>query len=111
MHFFFFNDTATTEIYTLSLHDALPIYPGNPIINTRSFGENPERVAKFVGEFVRGVQENGGLATAKHFPGHGGTAADSHIYLPRIRPDHARLDNLELVPFRPATSFQLAPTI
>src|SRR5713101_7982145 len=66
--------------------------PGNPIINTRSFGENPERVAKFVGEFVRGVQENGGLATAKHFPGHGDTAADSHIDLPVIRADRARLD-------------------
>jgi len=61
--------------------------PGNPIINTRSFGEDPERVAKFVTEFVRGVQENGGLATAKHFPGHGDTAADSHIDLPVLRAD------------------------
>src|SRR5712664_2583594 len=78
--------------------------PGNPIINTRSFGENPERVAKFVGEFVRGVQENGGLATAKHFPGHGDTAADSHIDLPVIRADRARLNTLELVPFRAAIS-------
>src|SRR5467141_611415 len=81
--------------------------PGNPIINTRSFGENPERVAKFVSEFVRGVQENGGLATAKHFPGHGDTAADSHIDLPVIRADRARLDNLELVPFRAAISMQV----
>src|SRR6266446_1646249 len=81
--------------------------PGNPIINTRSFGENPERVAKFVGEFVRGVQENGGLATAKHFPGHGDTAADSHIDLPVIRADRTRLDNLELVPFRAAISMQV----
>src|SRR6266853_1534791 len=81
--------------------------PGNPIVNTRSFGENPERVAKFVGEFVRGVQENGGLATAKHFPGHGDTAADSHIDLPVIRADRTRLDNLELVPFRAAISMQV----
>src|SRR5882724_7375051 len=81
--------------------------PGNPIINTRSFGENPERVAKFVGEFVRGVQENGGLATAKHFPGHGDTAADSHIDLLVIRADRARLDSLELVPFRAAISMQV----
>src|SRR6266705_3385842 len=81
--------------------------PGNPIINTRSFGENPERVAQFVSEFVRGVQENGGLATAKHFPGHGDTAADSHIDLPVIRADRARLDNLELVPFRAAISMQV----
>ncbi|MGC1907831.1 MAG: glycoside hydrolase family 3 N-terminal domain-containing protein [Candidatus Acidiferrum sp.] len=76
--------------------------PGNPIINTRSFGENPERVAQFVGAFVRGVEENGGLATAKHFPGHGDTAADSHIDLPVITADRERLEKLELVPFRAA---------
>jgi len=76
--------------------------PGNPIINTRSFGENPARVSEFVTEFIRGVQENGGLATAKHFPGHGDTAADSHIDLPVIKTDRARLDQLELVPFRAA---------
>jgi beta-glucosidase-like glycosyl hydrolase/CubicO group peptidase (beta-lactamase class C family) len=81
--------------------------PGNPIINTRSFGENPERVAQFVSEFIRGVRENGGLATAKHFPGHGDTAADSHIDLPVIRADRARLDSLELVPFRAAISMQV----
>src|SRR6266850_1053734 len=81
--------------------------PGNPIINTRSFGEDPERVAQFVSEFVRGVQENGGLATAKHFPGHGDTAADSHIDLPVIRAARARLDQLELVPFRAAISMQV----
>src|SRR5713101_157979 len=81
--------------------------PGNPIINTRSFGENPQRVAEFVSEFIRGVQENGGLATAKHFPGHGDTAADSHIDLPVIRADRARLDSLELVPFRAAISMQV----
>jgi len=75
--------------------------------NTRSFGENPERVSEFVREFVRGVQENGGLATAKHFPGHGDTAADSHIDLPVIRADRARLDQLELVPFRAAISTQV----
>src|SRR5438046_7016523 len=81
--------------------------PGNPIINTRSFGENPERVAQFVSEFVRGVRENGGLATAKHFPGHGDTATDSHIDLPVIRADRARLDSLELIPFRAAISSQV----
>jgi beta-N-acetylhexosaminidase len=76
--------------------------PENPIINTRSFGENPARVAEFVSAYVRGVNENGGLATAKHFPGHGDTAADSHIDLPVIKADRARLDELELVPFRAA---------
>ena len=76
--------------------------PGNPIINTRSFGENPEKVSEFVTEFIRGVQENGGLATAKHFPGHGDTTADSHIDLPVATADRARLEKLELVPFRAA---------
>jgi beta-N-acetylhexosaminidase len=76
--------------------------PGNPIINTRSFGEDPERVAQFVSAFVRGVEENGALATAKHFPGHGDTAADSHIDLPVITANRERLEHLELVPFRAA---------
>jgi beta-N-acetylhexosaminidase len=76
--------------------------PNNPIINTRSFGEDPQKVAEYVSEFVRGVQEYGGLATAKHFPGHGDTAADSHIDLPVIHADRERLEHLELVPFRAA---------
>src|SRR6266852_2225911 len=76
--------------------------PGNPIINTRSFGEDPARVAEFVAAFARGVEENGALATAKHFPGHGDTASDSHIDLPVIHADRERLEHLELVPFRAA---------
>ena len=76
--------------------------PGNPIINTRSFGENPQRVSEFASEFIRGVQENGALATAKHFPGHGDTATDSHIDLPVIKADRERMEHLELVPFRAA---------
>ncbi len=76
--------------------------PNNPIINTRSFGEDPARVADFVRQFVRGVEENGGLATAKHFPGHGDTASDSHLDLPVIHADKQRLEDLELVPFRAA---------
>ena len=76
--------------------------PGNPIINTRSFGEDPQRVAEYVTEFIRGVQENGGLATAKHFPGHGDTTSDSHIDLPVVHADRQRLEQLELVPFRAA---------
>jgi beta-N-acetylhexosaminidase len=78
--------------------------PGNPIINTRSFGEDPARVADYVAAFVRGVEEHGGLATAKHFPGHGDTAADSHIDLPTIPASRERLETLELVPFRAAIS-------
>src|SRR5882724_5136716 len=76
--------------------------PSNPIINTRSFGEDPARVSEFVTQFVNGVEENGGLATAKHFPGHGDTASDSHIDLPVIHADKQRLEDLELVPFRAA---------
>jgi beta-N-acetylhexosaminidase len=76
--------------------------PGNPIINTRSFGENPALVSQYVTEFIRGVQDNGAMATAKHFPGHGDTATDSHIDLPVIKADRQRLESLELVPFRAA---------
>jgi len=76
--------------------------PGNPIINTRSFGEDPAKVAEYATEFIRGVEENGALATAKHFPGHGDTAVDSHIDLPTIKADRDRLEHLELVPFRAA---------
>jgi len=82
--------------------------PGNPIINTRSFGENPQRVSDFVTEFIRGVQENGALATAKHFPGHGDTATDSHIDLPIIKADRHRMEQLELIPFRAAISAGVA---
>jgi beta-glucosidase-like glycosyl hydrolase/CubicO group peptidase (beta-lactamase class C family) len=78
------------------------INPDNPIINTRSFGEDPQKVAEFVKEFVRGVEENGALSTAKHFPGHGDTSVDSHIDLSVVKGDRARLDAVELVPFRAA---------
>jgi beta-N-acetylhexosaminidase len=78
--------------------------PANPIINTRSFGESPELVARLVAAEIRGLQENGMYATAKHFPGHGDTGTDSHISLPVIAADWARLDSVELVPFRAAVS-------
>jgi beta-N-acetylhexosaminidase len=74
--------------------------PLNPIINTRSFGEDPHAVARLVRAYVRGLQDNGMLATLKHFPGHGDTDADSHIGLPTIRVSYSRLDSVELVPFR-----------
>jgi beta-N-acetylhexosaminidase len=76
--------------------------PANPIINTRSFGEDPHRVASFVASFVCGVEENFALATAKHFPGHGDTSTDSHLDLPRTNANRNRLDEVELVPFRAA---------
>jgi beta-N-acetylhexosaminidase len=76
--------------------------PDNPIINTRSFGEDPAAVARLVAAEVRGLQDHGMLATAKHFPGHGDTGTDSHLALPVIPSDWARLDSVELVPFRSA---------
>jgi len=74
--------------------------PLNPIINTRSFGEDPRAVGRLVRAYVHGLQDNGMLATLKHFPGHGDTETDSHIGLPVIRATYGRLDTLELVPFR-----------
>ncbi len=74
--------------------------PANPIINIRSFGEDPRKVSRLVAEYVRGLHAHGMLATLKHFPGHGDTQTDSHIGLPVITSDYARLDSVELVPFR-----------
>lgn len=82
--------------------------PNNPIINTRSFGENPHQVGRLVAATVRGIQEHGMLATVKHFPGHGDTETDSHIGLPVIPANYQRLDTLELVPFRDAIAAGVA---
>jgi beta-N-acetylhexosaminidase len=76
--------------------------PDNPIINVRSFGEDPHRVSDFVAEFVRGVEDHGALATAKHFPGHGNVTVDSHLALPTVEGGSAALKKNELVPFRAA---------
>ena len=76
--------------------------PANPVINTRSFGEDPVTVGRLSAAFVRGVQSEGVAATAKHFPGHGDTESDSHLTLPVVRSDRARLDAVEFVPFRAA---------
>jgi beta-N-acetylhexosaminidase len=76
--------------------------PLNPVINTRSFGEDPHDVARYVTAFVRGLEEEGVLACAKHFPGHGDTHVDSHRSLPVLDVTRERLDGIELVPFRAA---------
>jgi beta-N-acetylhexosaminidase len=76
--------------------------PANPVINTRSFGEDPERVARLSALFVRGSQDAGTIATAKHFPGHGDTDVDSHLGLPVVTADWARMNTTELVPFKAA---------
>src|SRR2546428_565552 len=78
--------------------------PANPIINPRSFGEDPRAVSRLVAEYVRGLRDHGMLATLKHFPGHGDTQIDSHIGLPRIAAGYGRLDSLELAPFRAGIS-------
>ena len=74
--------------------------PGNPVIGNRSFGEDQERVAKLGIQYIRGLQENGVMAVAKHFPGHGDTDTDSHVALPVISTDMAQLTKVDLVPFQ-----------
>ncbi len=76
--------------------------PDNPVINTRSYGEDPAAVARFAVAQLRGLQEHGMLATAKHFPGHGDVSSDTHLAPYILRLDTARLDSVELVPFRAA---------
>src|SRR5215831_12853066 len=76
--------------------------PDNPVINTRSYGEDPATVAEFVRAFIEGAQAAGAMACAKHFPGHGDTSTDSHIGLPVVDVGRGRLERLELVPFRAA---------
>jgi len=76
--------------------------PDNPVINVRSYSGNPRSVATFGNAFIEGVQSEGVVATAKHFPGHGDTDVDSHLSLPVINHGYSRLDTLELVPFRAA---------
>ncbi|HMU61756.1 MAG TPA: glycoside hydrolase family 3 N-terminal domain-containing protein [Gemmatimonadales bacterium] len=80
----------------------------NPIINTRSFGGDAAAVAALVSAEVRGLQDHGMLATAKHFPGHGDTGTDTHIELPVIDAPWSRLDSVELVPFRAAIRSNVA---
>ena len=78
------------------------INPDNPIINTRAIGADPALVSRIANAFIRGVQENGMIATAKHFPGHGDTSQDSHSLLPTITADLERLEKVELYPFQQA---------
>ena len=76
--------------------------PANPIINTRSFGEDPQQVGDLVAAYIRGARANGMLTTAKHFPGHGDTATDSHLGVAQVTGNLARLQSVELPPFRKA---------
>jgi beta-N-acetylhexosaminidase len=74
--------------------------PDNPVINDRSFGEDKYKVALFGIQYMKGLQDNGVMACAKHFPGHGDVATDSHYDLPVINKSMAQLDSLELYPFK-----------
>ena len=76
--------------------------PANPIINTRAFGEDPQQVIPYVLAYLGAARENGMLATAKHFPGHGDVVSDSHLGTARLSADRAHLDTVELPPFRAA---------
>ncbi len=76
------------------------INPANPIIGNRSFGESPENVANKAIAFTKGLQSEGVLASAKHFPGHGDTDVDSHLALPSIPFTEERLDSVELYPYK-----------
>jgi beta-N-acetylhexosaminidase len=76
--------------------------PANPIINTRSFSEDPQQVSAFADAYIRGAHAGGLLTTAKHFPGHGDTSTDSHLALAEVTGDLARLNAIELPPFRSA---------
>lgn len=74
--------------------------PDNPVIGDRSFGRDPALVGRLGAAFARGLEDNGVLACGKHFPGHGDTDLDSHLALPVVRADRARLDHVEIEPFR-----------
>jgi len=76
--------------------------PANPIIGTRAFGANPEQVGELVAAYIRGARANGMLTTAKHFPGHGNTATDSHVAVPVVNDDPDHLRAIDLPPFQKA---------
>lgn len=76
--------------------------PVNPIINTRSFGEDPKLVGNMAAAYIAGAHQFGMMTTAKHFPGHGNTESDSHVFVPVVKGDAAHLEAIELPPFRAA---------
>jgi beta-glucosidase len=82
--------------------------PANPVINVRAWGEEPAAVAELAAAFIRGVQGEGVLACAKHFPGHGDTTEDSHLDLPVLPHNRDRLEAIELPPFRRAIASDVA---
>mgnify|MGYP002551796138 FL=1 len=81
--------------------------PKNPVINVRSYSEDPNVVAEYMEEAVKGYHEAGLMTSVKHFPGHGDTAVDSHVGLPIVDFDKERLDKIELIPFKKVVDFNL----
>ena len=104
----FTGEVTAREGRALGIHWALaPVAdvnnnPANPVINIRSYGEDPDLVASMVRAYVEGARQGGMLTTAKHFPGHGDTSSDSHYERPVVGVDRERLESVELVPFRAA---------
>lgn len=86
----------------------LDVLPENPIVQTRSFGADPQRVATLVRSWIEGCQDAGALACAKHFPGHGRTTTDSHITLPLVNAEREVLEETDLVPFEVAVECGVA---
>jgi beta-glucosidase-like glycosyl hydrolase/CubicO group peptidase (beta-lactamase class C family) len=104
----FFGEVTAREGRALGIHWTFaPVLdvnnnPDNPVINIRSFGEDPELVGRLGAAFIEGARNGGMMTTAKHFPGHGDTAVDSHVDLPAIAGDRERLERVEWPPFREA---------
>lgn len=103
-----FGAVTAREARAVGIHWALaPVVdlnsnPANPVINDRSFGEDPEQVSSLIAAYIRGAKENGLLVTAKHFPGHGDSSVDSHRGIPSIDGDEDHLNRFELPPFKAA---------
>jgi beta-N-acetylhexosaminidase len=101
-------EVAATEARAVGVNiDFYPVVdvnnnPRNPIINLRSFGEDPAQVSRLAISYIKGIQSTGAFATAKHFPGHGDTTVDTHLGLAVINHPRERLDAVELVPFKAA---------
>lgn len=104
----FTGEVTARESRALGIHWALaPVAdvnnnPANPVINVRSYGQDPQLVADMVSAYIEGAKAGGMLTTAKHFPGHGDTAIDSHYARPVVKAERERLESVELVPFRQA---------
>lgn len=102
----FVGEVTARESRALGIHWAFApvvdvnVNPLNPVIHVRSYGEDPDLVSELAAAYIEGVRSGGALSTAKHFPGHGDTAIDSHFSLPTIHADRQRLDEVELAPFR-----------